>query len=41
LSSIKVNGKKTDNTESKFSNNNLPNPQDAHSISKLEAEKIL
>jgi nucleoside-diphosphate-sugar epimerase len=41
LSSIKVNGEKTDNIESKFSNNNLPNPQDAYSISKLEAEKIL
>ena len=41
LSSIKVNGEKTDNTVSKFSNNNLPNPQDAYSISKLEAEKIL
>jgi nucleoside-diphosphate-sugar epimerase len=41
LSSIKVNGEKTDNTGKKFSNNNLPNPQDPYSISKLEAEKIL
>jgi nucleoside-diphosphate-sugar epimerase len=41
LSSIKVNGENIDNTKSKLSNNNLPNPQDAYSISKLEAEKIL
>lgn len=40
LSSIKVNGKNTNN-RNKFSNNSFPKPQDAYSISKFETEKIL
>ena len=43
LSSIKVNGENTGkNSEKKiFTNKDLPNPQDAYSISKFEAEKAL
>ncbi len=39
LSSIKVNGENTNNKA--FTNNDIPNPQDAYSISKFEAEKFL
>ena len=43
LSSVKVNGENTNGkTNSKiFTNNDLPAPKDAYSISKFEAEKIL
>ena len=50
LSSIKVNGEKTNNSNSlknypgyknKFSYDDKPNPRDAYAISKFEAEKIL
>ena len=40
LSSIKVNGESTNNNKA-FTNNDIPNPQDAYSISKFEAEKFL
>ena len=43
LSTIKVNGESTgnNNQNSIFTNKDIPNPQDAYSTSKLEAEKLL
>ena len=43
LSTIKVNGESTGNNDqnSIFTNKDMPNPQDAYSTSKLEAEKLL
>lgn len=43
LSSVKVNGEITDqtNTKNKFSYSDTPDPQDHYAISKLEAEKVL
>jgi nucleoside-diphosphate-sugar epimerase len=46
LSSVKVNGESTDNISNDknkkiFTHYDIPNPQDAYSISKLEAEKVL
>lgn len=43
LSSVKVNGKNTDqiNAKLKFSHKNISSPQDPYAISKLEAEKVL
>ena len=40
LSSLKVNGEKT-NGSNYFNYNDLPNPKDFYSITKLEAEKVL
>ena len=40
LSSVKVNGENTNDIKI-FSNKDIPNPQDAYSISKFEAEKFL
>ena len=43
LSSVKVNGESTGKKDEAkiFTNNDIPNPQDAYSISKFEAENIL
>lgn len=43
LSTVKVNAESTDNNDQNkiFTNNDLPNPQDAYSKSKFEAEKML
>ena len=43
LSTIKVNGESTGNNNQNFifKNKDIPNPQDAYSTSKLEAEKLL
>ena len=40
ISSIKVNGEKTD-LDYPFNNNSTTNPEDAYSLSKLEAEEVL